>query len=174
MRCGLISALFAAVFCCGCRPTPPDVIISTGGPTGSHLWTKSAEGPDVPGLDSGRVYYVGKLLLMWTAAASGGSEGTTSSGRDGARGDGQVTFRGGKQVPYTFRMPDEKTGTVVIDGTEYQLTGGRVFLVKRVGDTVVVKQLDKDLTGIDLAKTDFQALGRADPAITGFFGAQGK
>ena len=45
------------------------------------------------------------------------------------------------------------------------------FLLKFVGDKVVVKQADKDLSGIDMPTADFAVVGRADPAIRVFFGA---
>lgn len=75
----------------------------------------------------------------------------------------------GQEVPYSFRMPDEKTGTAVFDRSEYQLAAGRLFLLKIVTDKVVVKQIDNDLSGIDPTTADFPAVGRADPVNKAFF-----
>jgi hypothetical protein len=129
-------------------------------------------GEGVPGLDGGgHCHYVGKLLLVWAADASGGGGGSSTSGTHGIKGESRVTFRGGRTATVTFHTPDERSGTAAAEGVEYQLANGRVFLLKLAGDNVVVKQLDKDLSGIDLSTADYPAIGKADPAIRAFFEA---
>ena len=59
--------------------------------------------------------------------------------------------------------------TVEFEGQTYQLADGRLFLVKLDGEKVVVKQVAKDLAGIDPSKADLAAVGKADPEIKGFF-----
>jgi hypothetical protein len=165
------AAYLVAAACTGCRPGAPDTAITTGGPTGSKLWTGTGDGPGVPGLDGGgHCHCVGKLLLVWAADATGGGGGSTG-GPHGISGESRVTFRGGRTATVTFHLPDERSGTAQFEGTEYQLANGRVFLLKLVGDKVVVKQVDKDLSGIDLPTADFAAAGRADPVIRTFFEA---
>ena len=167
----LAAACLVAATCSGCRPGAPDTAIAAGGPTGSKLWTGTGGGAGVPGLDGGgHCHYVGKLLLVWAADATGGG-GSTTGGPHGIRGESRVTFRGGRTVTVTFHIPDERSGTAQVEGAEYQLANGRVVLLKLVADKVVVKQVTMDLTGIDLAAADFAAVGRADPAIRAFFGA---
>lgn len=151
--------------CCGCGPSGNT--FDRGGPSGSRSWSGAKAG--VPGLDSGHCHYVGKLLLVWAPEASGGGGGSTQGGQDGITGHGQVIFRNGKEAKFTFRMPDTKTGTADFEGKTYQLAEGRVFLLKPDRDRVVVKQVTKDLSGIDPSKADLAEIGRADPEIKGFF-----
>jgi hypothetical protein len=95
--------------------------------------------------------------------------GSTRTDSQGVFGEGHVILKNGRKVDFSFRLPDERSGTAVVDGTEYDLTKGRLFLVRPEGETCVVKQVDNDLSGFDLASVDLAAIGRADPAIKGFF-----
>src|SRR5688572_6338159 len=100
----LVALGLIAVVCCGCRPGGPASGVSPGGPTGSRLWTGTADGSGVPGLDGGGdCYFVGKLLLVWAAGGEGGG-GSSTGGPDGIKGDGQIRFRGGRAVTYSYRI----------------------------------------------------------------------
>jgi hypothetical protein len=164
----LLAACLLAAIGIGCRREAPANSIATGGSTGSKLWTGTSEG--VPGLDGGgNCYFVGKLLLLWAADATSGGGAPTTGGSDGISGASRFNFRGGRTSTVTFHISDERSGTVQCEGTEYQLANGRVFLLKLVGDKVVVKQVTKDLSDIDPLSADLAAIGRADPAIKAFF-----
>ena len=79
------------------------------------------------------------------------------------------------QLDGTFRAPDEKTGADLgmrlqeFGGESYQLTDGRVFLMKWDNDTLMGKQLNKDLVRIDLPSASIVEIGMAEPEIKGFF-----
>lgn len=134
-------------------------------PSGSTRWKK----PGVPGLDSGYCNYVGKLFLLWATDGRGGGVGTAYTREAGTQSDGHVNFDNGRTIAFSCRFPDEQTGKVTIDGTEYDTAQGRVFLLKFEGDKLAVKQVKKDLSSIKLTQADFGEIGRADPAIKAFF-----
>lgn len=157
------AALVAAV-CCGCGPDRPPL----GTSSGSHDWTREPAG--VPGLDTGHCYYSGKLFVLWSTEGRDRSAGSTRTDAGGISGEGHVVLTNGRKVAFSFRLPDERSGTAVVDGTQYDLTNGRLFLVRPAGDACAVKQLDKDLSAFD-PSADLAALGRADPAIRTFFEA---
>lgn len=162
----VVLAGLVGVLCGGCRPGGANL----SEPIGVRVWTAPAGEPDVPGLDSGHCYYVGKLLLVWTSAGPGGG-GNTVSDRGGVGGVGRATFRNNKVVDFSFRLPDEAAGTAVVDQSEYDLARGRVLLVRHDGEKAVVKQVGMDLSGFNALAADFAAVGRADPAIKAFFDA---
>ncbi|HVK13874.1 MAG TPA: hypothetical protein VM597_34345 [Gemmataceae bacterium] len=159
----LTFALLAA--CGGCQPGPGTTF--SAGPSGCRTWAGEAGG--VPGLDGpGQAYYEGKRLLVWAAGASGGG-GSTHTARGRTSGHGEVIFRDGKTVRFTFDLPEGASGTLDVEGRAYSLADGRVFLLKRAGDGVAVKQVGLDVSGIDPGTADFATIGRADPAVKGFF-----
>jgi hypothetical protein len=154
-------------FCCGCQSDPPGA--AADGPSGSRVWTRSGPDPGVAGLDSGHCFYVGKALLVWTADGKGGGGGRTTRVNGGVEGTGSVTLPNGRSANFSFQIPDERAGTVQFSDARYDLNRGRVFLVRLLHDSVVVKQVDLDLTPIDPTTADFAAVGRADPVVRAFF-----
>jgi hypothetical protein len=169
MSVRFVSVALAVGLCCGCQSRQDKPGIDAGGPSGRCGWIASPQTPGVPGLDSGDCYYVGKLLLVWAAGHGGGGGGTSTSGVDGIKGTGSVTLSNGRSVDYSFQIPDNRSGTIQFGDAVYDLTGGRVFLVRLKNDSIVVKQVDLDLTAIDLPTADFAAVGRADPVVRAFF-----
>jgi hypothetical protein len=165
----VVTSVLLAVLVAGCgKPAPARPGLSLGGPSGSSLWVDGANPKAVPGLDAGACYYKGKLLLFWADdVASSGGGGSESSGE--VRGDGQFVTTAGRTVGFKYHITGEKTGAVVIDGVEYDLARGNVFLVKTGGARAVVRQIDKDLSGVNLDTPDFRVIGRSDPKIAEFF-----
>lgn len=163
MKARICFSLLVALLC-SCQPAPPSIPLV--GTSGSRLWSGPAGG--VPGLDSGHIRYMGNLLVIWAADASESGGGSTS-GKDGVHGDGFLTLKNGRKVNYSFRLPDAKSGTLTLDGTEYDLANGRVFLVKPAGDKLEVKQIEKDFSTTEFNGADLAAIGRGESAIRTFF-----
>jgi hypothetical protein len=161
MSIRFVPAFLLTAILCGCD-SPGESMIN---PSGSTRWRK----PGVPGLDSGYCNYVGKLFLLWATDGRGGGGGTAYTREAGTQSDGHVNFDNGRTIAFSCRFPDERTGKVTIDGTEFDVARGRVFLMKFEGDKFAVKQVDKDLSTIKLDAADFGAIGRADPTIRSFF-----
>ena len=163
----LTPALLAAVVCSGCSPGPTTT--TAGEPSGSKSWSMPADGSGVPGLDGGSIYYIGTRFVVWAADGRGGGGGSTTSGRDGTAGDGHVLLSGGHRVAFRFSLPAGGSGTATVNGADYDLAKGRLFLVKPAGEKLEVRQLDADLSGIHPGKADLGAVGRANPEIKAFF-----
>lgn len=110
-------------------------------------------------------------LIVWSDVPalrtnSGITDGTAEFRGVHARPDGK-----GESIHWTCRTSDGKTGTVSIGGTDYDLAKGSVFLVTIKNDKPVVKQLDRDLSGVksdDLPKV-LQDWSAGSPEIGKFF-----
>jgi hypothetical protein len=143
--------------------------VNTGGPSGSMTWHNEPpdKSPPIPGIDHGGAQFEGKIFVLWAANSSGGGS-SSSSNSSGINGKGHVRFANG-QTTYEFSTTDGKTGPVKIDGVSYDLANGALFLLIREEDKSRVKQLKKDLSGLELTSPGFQKFGRADPEIMEFF-----
>ena len=153
----------------GCKPSSNAPVNRANWSSGSKTWTHATEGMPVPGLDEGACTYHGRSLMIWTDSTNIGSSSTNSDSTQGLRGDGRLKNRTGRNVTFSFHLPSEDTGSVVIDSVDFDVTKGRLFLVKTEGPRTTVKQVDRDLSTIDLGLKDFQQFGRKDAVIRGFF-----
>jgi len=153
----------------GCN-RPPDIAISIGGPSGTSTWAHALPGDrSTPGIDEGSAYWAGRLLVIWSDSPNGTTAGSTG-GPNGFTADGWLTTRDRRRVPFKATSPDGKTGKLVIDGVEYDLAAGRLFLVATSGGKVQVKQLATDWSGLNLESPDFRAFAKGDREIQTFFG----
>jgi hypothetical protein len=161
----LLPALLLAA-CCGCRPAP---VTPGSEQTGSVTWSMPADGSGVPGLDGGSCYFIGSRFVVWAADGRGGGGGSSTSGSAGTKGDGYVLLNGGRKVAFNFTLPAGGAGKATVDGTDFDLAKGRLFLVKPAGDKLEVRQVDAELPGWNAGSPDMAAVGRATPEIKTFF-----
>jgi len=161
-------ALLLGVTGAGCN-RPSAAAISVGGPTGTATWSHFPDGgPPAPGIDEGSAYFAGQLFVIWSDSPHGTSAGSTG-GPDGFTADGAITTRERRRVSFRATSSDGQSGKVVIDGIDYDLAAGKLFLVATGGGTVKVKQMAKDLSGLHLEKPDFRAFAIGEPDIVAFF-----
>lgn len=96
----------------------------------------------------------GSAVVVWSRIPAGDSgSGTTDSG---AEYHGLHLAPDGRQIEWKCTTDDGKTGSVTIDGKDYDLGTGRLFLAGVEGDETTVVQLDRDtsqLTDESLAST---------------------
>jgi hypothetical protein len=153
----------------GCKRAAPAALIDTGGPSGTTTWHLAPQdGSKLPGIDEGGAQYIGKLLVIWSSETNGGGC-SDSQNSAGITSKGRINFTNGRQINFELVTADGKTGRVTIDGTNYELADGPLFLVAPDGDKYRVKQLKKDLSGLELKAEGFQAFGRSDADIMEFF-----
>jgi hypothetical protein len=156
----------------GCsRRTPITPPIDTGGPNVSTTWSAGSSADAIAGIDEGDAQCIGKMLVIWSAFARGGGTSHTS-GSDGIRGHGHISGKDDRQIRFEFTTTDGKTGRIVLDGVAYELADGPLFLLRPEGDKLVVRQLKKDLSALELNAEGFKKFGRNDPEIMGFFSAK--
>lgn len=156
----------------GCADSSPPARPRTvyGGPSGAIGWSAPLGKSDpVPGVDDGAVYAVGTALVIWGDATRGAGGGQGSIGNQAATGDGYLDTHDRGKVEFRFSITPARTGRVTVDGTDYDLANGNLFLVSTRGKPTRIKQLRRELSGMDLEPVYFQALGEKDPEIRAFF-----
>lgn len=157
----------------GCyRTVPPAQPASAGGSMASHSWSPTVNDTEpVAGIDQAHLWswWVGKkpALLIWTdlKGATGRSDTTPDGGFVGRLNDIQIKLHG-------------KTKTVTIDGTDYDIANGSLFLISTREEKPVVKQLNRNVAEFDILKADetgidntkLKALAKTDAGIAEFFG----
>lgn len=102
---------------------------------------------------------------MAGAQASGGS-GSTSD--PVFRQRGRAESRDGRSYEYTFETTDGKTADFSIDGQEYALSQGTLFLIKTTGGETQIQQLDHDLSEIVPTNEGCEAFARDNPEVAQF------
>src|SRR5579884_3115406 len=80
----------------------------------------------------------------------------------------ETASREGCQVMWEWATRDGQTGTVTINGAEYEPAAGRVFLISTRGGQVQVRQLPRDLSEVQAEQEGFLALADSDPEIARF------
>lgn len=112
----------------------------------------------------------GKAVLVWSAIpdADFGS-GTTDSG---AEYHGLHLAEDGRRIEWTCTTDDGTTGSVTINGNSYDLSAGRVFLVRvEGGETTVVQRDTSQLADSNLIRTLVDWLAN-DEDVRAFFGVK--
>ena len=96
-----------------------------------------------------------------------GSAGVTESApRTTIRGDYELSS--GRGFDYICATTDGMSGSMTVDGTDYDLSAGRVFLIQGGQDAVVVTQVAADMTRTGSDQDFLAVLAASDPAIKAF------
>jgi hypothetical protein len=156
----LLGTLSAGLALGGCSPT-------AGKSWGSSSGTASrSEGGTTTAYAIQRLTCDGRVYLVLAANACTGSRG---GGGPGAS-RGQFHAKDGREIVWSCSTQDGKSGKVVIDGQEFDLTRGALFLISTKDKPTRVEQLAIDAgqleEGSDLEK--FPTLAKADPRIAAF------
>ncbi|MBN1826401.1 MAG: hypothetical protein JW958_09050 [Candidatus Eisenbacteria bacterium] len=114
------------------------------------------------------------FLVVWhdmirslgSGGGHGGSGSSSSARKTEIEGDYQTTD--GRGFRYTCRTTDGITGFVVIDGVEYDLADGCLFLVASHAEGSSVTQLKRELVMPGAPQEMFKALADTDPQIAAF------
>ena len=99
-----------------------------------------------------------------------------SSRGSGSTGDpiywyqGYTESPGGHRFDWEVQTADGKTALFDIDGTRYDLTAGRLFIVMTQDGKTLVRQLDRDLSRVQTNRESIVAFAKSDPDVAGFAG----
>jgi hypothetical protein len=167
---------FALVlFCClvasGCRgslsedTSLPDV----GGSSGVVTWSK--HGGANPGIDQASVFHVGTMFVLWSDLPDGGG-GDVSTNMHGVSCRGRLLGPDGNVLQYQCESKDGKTGTATINGQQYDLARGSLFLVATGGTTFRIKQLSRDWKNVQFNQESLSQLALRDEEIKLFFAGE--
>ena len=110
------------------------------------------------------------VVFVWgDFTPSGGAGGGNSVGKDGLKFHGDLWNQpDNRRVKFAGETKDGKTGRITLDGQEYDLADGTLFLISaRRGYRV--KQLKRDMARFQDAKELFLELAKNDPDIREFF-----
>ena len=145
-----------SVLCCGCKPsaTPlgPNSTFGKVGQT-SYLLLRWRDGTSV---------------MMWFDAQQLTGGGSGSSGEATYRQTGSVTNSDGRRVEWRVETTNATLITIEIDGTQYDLAQGTLFLVKTRGGETQVQQLKRDLTTMKATREGCVALAETDTDVKDF------
>ncbi len=110
----------------------------------------------------------GVAIAVWADTDGGlGAGGGTSAGT--ARYHGFMTAPTGERIDWVCETAEAGRGKVVVNGTEYDLAKGSLFLVS-VTDGAV-RQLRRDLSHVTPSAEGLKALARDDPDVAAFVAA---
>lgn len=120
---------------------------------------RGAGGFQVEGTSGAFCALDGKLaLVIWTDKSLGQGCGTRAWGFEG-----QTHLANGKDLSWACKTLNGRSGKVTIEGKEYDLAKGGIFLVGTRGQKPVIRQLPIDVSQIAVGTPD---LGDVDKVFT--------
>lgn len=86
------------------------------------------------------------------------------------RNSGELHAKDGRDIPWSCRTRDGRSGRATIDGVDYDLANGCVFLVSTRAKQTSVRQLHRDTSGVTHAGVEraISEWAEVDPAIREF------
>ncbi len=140
---------------CGRRTTPPGPK-TIGGAVGGTSYTML-------------VWEEGLRILLWSDVVGTADSAGSGPTEDGVyQQSGGAEARDGRAYGYSLETRDGVTADFAIDGTQYGLGEGALFLVSTEGGTNSVRQLDADLSAIPATNEGIEGFGQEEPAIATF------
>jgi hypothetical protein len=106
----------------------------------------------------GRVY-----LVLVADHCSGGGAGSGPAAR------GQFHAVDGRNIGWSCTTQDGTSGTLTLDGRQFDLAKGAVFVVSLKENKTSVEQLAVDMSKLQGRTQDEQALADSEPRIAAFF-----
>lgn len=119
------------------------------------------------------------LFVLWhdmrSDDPSAGSHGSGSSGRTGDLIEFEYEYRtdDGKRLAWSGRSPDGVGGTATVDGKDYDLAAGGLFVVEDGPDGAVVTQIDADFGDAKTINGILAHLERSVPEVRALLGRDG-
>jgi len=96
------------------------------------------------------------------------SEGSGSTSDPVHHQRGYAIASDGRRVEWQLETTDGKRATFRMQGQQYDLAKGRLFLVTTRGEGVQVEQLNRDLSTINPTVEGCEAFARRDPDVSRF------
>jgi hypothetical protein len=157
----LLAALFVAAFS-GCTPksTPPGADTAGGTLEGaSYVFLQWKEG---------------LAILIWHDLSYGatGCGGTGSTSDPVYRLDCTAESQEGRRIVWEVQTPDGQTAQFEIDDTGYDLSDGALFLIATADGKTDVRQLQRDLSGVQPNRESIVAFAKSDPDVAKFAGVR--
>ncbi len=146
-------ALLVILVLSGCTRSTPPGASTTGGVVGEGAYTFMQ-------------WNEGLTILIWDdITGSHSNHGSGSSSDPVFRQSGQAESPDGRNYSYQVETEDGVTARFTIDGKEFDLSQGTLFLVKTRGADTVVQQLSRDISGISSTDAAFRKMAQSDPDV---------
>ena len=136
-------------------------------------------GPSAAGGVLGQASYAflrweeGLSIMIWSdALESGEGSGTGSTVDPIYRYHGWAVSRGGPRFDWEVQTADGRTARFEINDTSYDLSGGSLFLITIEDGQAEVRQLQRDLSGIQPDRESIIAFAQSDPDVAAFAGVE--
>mgnify|MGYP001043212750 CR=1 FL=1 len=136
--------------------------------------------PTPPGADAaaGTVGGASYVLLQWKEGLtvmiwhdfSESSRGSGSTSDPIYHYQGYAESLGGHRFDWEVQTADGKTALFNIDGTRYDLTDGRLFIVTTQDGKTLVRQLDRDLSSVQTNRESIVAFAKSVSDVAEFAG----
>jgi hypothetical protein len=113
-------------------------------------------------------------IIVWTdltyGPAGGSITGATSASASATRAEyhAERDAHDGRAVKWMASTKDGKAGVVTLNGKDYRLEEGAVFLVRTAGGPARVTQVKQDLSGLKPDVVTWDRLRKENPDIKGF------
>jgi len=135
-------------------------------------------GANMAGGGLGQARYVflqwkeGLEIMIWHDVLGGSGEGKGSGSTTDPiyRYQGYAESSDGRRFDWEVQTADGKTALFKIDDTRYDLADGRLFLVTTRGGRTEVRQLDRDLSGVQPDWESIVVFAKSDPDVAEFAG----
>ena len=146
-------ALLVVLVLSGCTSSTPPGASTAGGVVGDGAYTFMQ-------------WDEGLTILIWDdIRGSHSNHGSGSSSDPVFRQSGQAESPDGRGYSYQVETEDGVTARFTIDGKDFDLSKGTIFLVKTKGAETVVQQLSRDLSEISSTDQAFREMAQSDPDV---------
>jgi hypothetical protein len=111
----------------------------------------------------------GPSILMWhDASGSGTCHGSGSTEDPVYHMDCSAQGADGSELAWSLESAEGETVEMRINGADYDLSDGNLFLIRTQAGGTDITQLQKDLTGITLERDSILGFAQSDPDISTF------
>ena len=164
-----LAGLMVCVALAGCGPVTVgggSVTRATGPGLGMMSWVELHDEDPTSPFHAGCVAYAEYEFVLWC--------GWDPRGETRVHGGESCTvttfFDDGKPLAAECASPHKRSGPVTIGDQKFELADGNLFLVTGPSDRPRVKQLKRDLSGVNFKdRKSLQAFGAGTPEINTFF-----
>jgi hypothetical protein len=139
-------------------PSPAGITVSLG--TGTVAYYRWPDGP---------------VLMICTDVQGSTNSGDSISGPPWIRKEqGAASSPDGRKVEWQLETTDGRNIQCRLDGKEYDLSKGALFLVKSKGGPTEVQQICRDLSAVAPDANSCMEFARKDPEVSTFLGPGAK
>jgi hypothetical protein len=80
----------------------------------------------------------------------------------------EEAFWSGGSLKWEWNPNKGRSGTLLVNGVQFDLADGQLFLIRTEGGQVRVAQLQRDLSGINSKHPDFESMAKQDADVAQF------